>query len=587
MRSMQFFARSLRYRLILYFTILMMVPLSITGYLVYTVSDVQISDGALRLVKQIVEKDTESVNEVLSNMQAASHMVTVDNTVQAILHRERASKEERDACAQELGNRLKQISNMYEGLNGIYIWLDDGTIAKSRYYSVLEDLPLDRVSYLSIRNHADSKWFARSEGSLVTDNMSDAVLSLAVTLPLRDSGEPCGIVIVEVKQSYLNKLMNSDFGKKGAIILVDAEDDIILQGITADEEVVADAVEQTRQTAVGLRMETLELPDRLLIFNRLSSTGWVVTGIVFKDALRDDSRMIRMVFVITMLVAFLLNIIISRYLASYELKPINRIREYILRVEQGEFGLPLLPEREDEIGGLTSSIQEMSEKIGQLVETLKTEQERMRTAEFKALQAQINPHFLYNTLDSINWLARRGDAQKTTEMVTALTTFFRIGLSKGRDLITVSEELEHVRSYLVIQKIRYEDQFEYSFYVDPETENYFVPKLILQPLVENALYHGIKLCERKCMLMIQVLSQEDRIEIEVLDNGTGMDPETLESVRKAMEHQGENDTNSYGVVNVNDRIRILAGRGYGLSFTSEKGVGTSARIVLPKTLKGA
>jgi len=350
---------------------------------------------------------------------------------------------------------------------------------------------------------------------------------------------------------------------------------------------VKEAAERTRQTAVGLRMESADLKDRLLLFDRLPSTGWVMTGVVFKDELKDDSQAILLVFLVAMLVAFLLNIIISRYLADYEFKPIRRIQEYVLQVEQGVFGQPLPPERGDEIGKLASSIQEMSEKIGQLVETLKTEQERMRTAEFKALQAQINPHFLYNSLDSINWLARRGDVQKTTEMVTALTTFFRIGLSKGRDLITVREEVEHVRSYLVIQKIRYENQFDYSFCVDPETEKYFVPKLILQPLVENALYHGIKLCDRKCLLMIQVLSREDEIEIEVLDNGAGMDEETLRSVREAMEHTGENRTNSYGVVNVNDRIRILAGPQYGLVFTSEKGVGTSAKIVLPKTLKGA
>lgn len=587
MRVVQFFAGSLRSRLVLYFTLLMMVPLSVAGYLLYTVSDARISDGALKLIMQIVEKESESVNELLSDVQAAARMTTVDETVQKILHQERNSEAERKACAQQLSDRLKQISNMYEGLNGIYIWLDDGTIAKSRYYTVLEELPLDQSTYLSIRNHADARWFARNEGSLITDNLSDAVLSLAVTLPLRDSGQPCGIVIVEVKQSYLQKLMSANFGEKGTIILVDDQDDIVLQSITADGEVVADAVERTKQVAVGQRMEKVELADRLLLFDRLRSTGWVMTGVVFKDALRNDSEAVLWMFLIAALVAFLLNIVISRYLANYELKPINRIQEYILRVEQGEFGLPLPPERADEIGKLTSSIQEMSEKIGQLVEKLKTEQERMRTAEFKALQAQINPHFLYNSLDSINWLARRGDVQKTTEMVTALTTFFRIGLSKGRDLITVKEELEHIHSYLVIQKIRYENQFEYSFYVDPETENYFVPKLMLQPLVENALYHGIKLCDRKCVLMIQVLSRDDQIEIEVLDNGAGMDEETLESVREAMEHTGENRTNSYGVVNVNDRIRILAGQQYGLTFTSEKGVGTSAKIILPKTLKGA
>ncbi len=585
MQVFSFFTRSLRSRLVLYFTLLMMVPLSVAGYMIYKVSDARISDGALRLVMQIVEKDSESVDEVLSDMQAAAHMVTVDNTIQNILHQQ--ASDEDDLRTQRLSDRLKQISNMYEGLNGIYIWLDDGTIAKSRYYSVREAPFLDGETYLSIRNHADSRWFASDEGSLITDNLNDAVLSLAVSLPLRDGGAPCGIVIVEVKQSYLGKLMSADFGRRGTIILVDIEDGIVLQGISADEAVVQEAVAQTRQTAVGLRMETADLKDRLLLFDRLPSTGWVMTGVVFKNELKDDSQAILLVFVTAMMVAFLLNLIISRYLANYEFKPIRRIQEYVLQVEQGNFGQPLPPERGDEIGKLASSVQEMSEKIGHLVETLKTEQERMRTAEFKALQAQINPHFLYNSLDSINWLARRGDVQKTTEMVTALTTFFRIGLSKGKDLITVREEVEHVRSYLVIQKIRYESQFDYSFYVDPETEQYFVPKLILQPLVENALYHGIKLCDRKCLLMIQVLARENEIEIEVLDNGAGMDEETLQSVREAMEHTGENRTNSYGVVNVNDRIRILAGPQYGLSFTSEKDVGTSAKIVLPKTLKGA
>ena len=148
MRFFAFFTGSLRFRLVLYFTLLMMVPLSVTGYMIYRVSDARISDGALRLVMQIVEKDSESVNEVLSDMQAAAHMVTVDDTVQNLLRQK--TPEAEDSLAQRLSDRLKQISNMYEGLNGIYIWLDDGTIAKSRYYSVREELFLDQETYLSI-----------------------------------------------------------------------------------------------------------------------------------------------------------------------------------------------------------------------------------------------------------------------------------------------------------------------------------------------------------------------------------------------------------------------------------------------------
>lgn len=585
MRFTQVFSKSLRYRLLLYFTLLMMVPVSITGYLIYTVSDKRVSDGALRMAKQIVEKDNESINEALADIQAAAGIVTRDETIQSILSDILSHESGRDEYVRLLGNRLKQISNDYKGINGIYIWLDNGTIAKSRYYSILEQPRLSNADYWSIRNHAHLRWFMSNEGSMITDNMGDAVLGVAVSLPLRESGQPGGIVIVETKRSYLRELMSSDFGENGAIILVNSKDDIVLQGAGSDETVVRSAVEQTKKTAVGLRMEVIDVRDRVYILDRVTSTGWVLTGVVFKESLRDDSKGILLVFVIITLIAFVLNVFISRCLANYELEPINRMREYILRVEDGEFGLPLPSKRDDEIGELTASIQEMSQKIGMLLENVKMEQERVRSAEFKALQAQINPHFLYNSLDSINWLVRKQNIEKATEMISALTTFFRIGLSKGKDIITVKEELEHIRSYLIIQKIRYENQFEYSLYIDPDTEKYYVPKLMLQPLVENALYHGIKPCNRKCILMVQVFLREEQIELEVLDNGVGMDAETLEAVYEAINHEGINRSNSYGVVNVNDRIRLLAGHEYGLIINSERDVGTSVRIVLPLILK--
>ncbi|WP_325199843.1 sensor histidine kinase [Oscillibacter sp.] len=585
-RLSAFFVGSLRNRLILYFTLLMMVPLSAAGYLIYMTSDVRISDSAMKLATQIVEKDSKNIDQVLSDMQAAVRAVSKDEAVQILLQEPRTAKGDRDACAYALGNRLKQISGLYRDINGIYVWLDDGTLGKSRYYSPREVPLLTPAQYTAIRNHARSAWFAMEQGSLMVDNLGEAVLSLAASLSRADTGQPCGIVIVEVRRSHLNSLMDADFGDNGTLFLMDPDSSIVFRGLGSNGEVVAEAAARIKETTVGMSMEVLAEKDRLLLCQRVPANGWVVAGVVFKDFLRNDSREILSVFILTALAAFLLNIAISNYLANFELQPLERMRAYILRMEEGDFGEPLTPMRPDEIGHLTASVQEMSEKIGELMDTVKTEQERLRNAEFRMLQAQINPHFLYNSLDSINWLARRGDVQKMTEMITALTTFFRIGLSKGRDIIALREEVEHIRSYLVIQKIRYSDQFEYSIYTDPATENCFVPKLILQPLVENALYHGIKLCPRKCMLVIQIFSREDHIELEVLDNGVGMDGETLEALREAMAHTGQNRTNSYGVINVNDRIQILAGSQYGLTFTSEKGVGTSVRIVLPNTLKG-
>ena len=588
MRIRQFFSESLHHRLVLYFMLLMMIPISVAGTLIYHASDVRISDGALALAEEVIEKTGENMEEVLLDMQSAAKQVAEDHTIQSLLAQLQVPEISEESVISALDARLKQIASMYAGLDGVYICLDDFTVAKSRYYTARDEhdtLLLTGDQYMVIRNHEDIQWIVSDEGSLVADNMGNAILGAARLLPLSVTGQPCGIVVLEVRQSYLKKILDKKLGESGTVFLMSQRPDIALQTAAASDEMVADAAEQVKQA--DRKIASISSHDRVIFCEPLSLSEWLVVGVVMKQSLRSDSQEILILFIVTVLLTLLLTILVSGGLADYELRQIRRIQTYIKDMENGEFGKPLPPMRPDEIGSLAANTQEMSGKIGELLETVKTEQERMRTAEFKALQAQINPHFLYNSLDSINWLVRKGDMEKATDTISALTAFFRIGLSKGRDMITVREEVEHVRSYLVIQKMRYENQFEYAFYVDPETEDYFVPKLMLQPLVENALYHGIKLCDRKCMLMIQVLSYGDRIEMEVLDNGAGMDAETLACVREAMEHRGENRTNSYGVVNVNDRIQILAGREYGLSFTSEKGVGTSARIVLPKTLKGA
>ena len=534
MRIRRFFSESLHHRLILYFMLLMMIPISVAGTLIYRASDVRISDSALALAEEVVGKTGENLEAVLLDMQSAAKQVAEDHTVQILMAKLQDSEKAEDSVILELDARLKQIAGMYAGLDGVYICLDDFTVAKSRYYAVRDEhkaLPMTMEQYEVIRNHEDIQWIVSDEGSLVADNMGNAVLSAARLLPLSSTGQPCGIVVVEVRQSYLKQIFDKKLGESGTIFLMSARSNIALLPAAASDEIVSDAVNQIRRT--DRKAATISLHDRVIFYVPLSLSEWTAIGVVMKQSLRGDSQEILTLFVITVLMTLLLTIFVSGSLADYELRPIRRIQTYIKDMENGEFGKPLPSMRSDEIGSLAENTQEMSEKIGELLETVKTEQKRMRTAEFKALQAQINPHFLYNSLDSINWLVRKGNTEKATEMISALTTFFRIGLSKGRDIITVREELEHVRSYLVIQKIRYENQFEYSFYVDPETENYFVPKLMLQPLVENALYHGIKLCDRKCILMIQVLSHGDRIEIEVLDNGAGMDAETLESVRKA------------------------------------------------------
>ena len=220
--------------------------------------------------------------------------------------------------------------------------------------------------------------------------------------------------------------------------------------------------------------------------------------------------------------------------------------------------------------------------INELLEQVKTEQIRLRKAEFELLQSQINPHFLYNTLDAIVWLAEAGEQKKVVSMVGSLSDFFRISLNQGQDILDVKEELQHVRSYLEIQQMRYQDILQYEICVPEELNHCQIPKITLQPLVENALYHGIKNKRGKGMIRIEgELDGEDCI-LLITDNGKGMTPERLEQVRKGIRNRKARETDIYGLYNVNERIRLNFGENYGITITSTYGEGTCVTVRLPQ-----
>ena len=222
------------------------------------------------------------------------------------------------------------------------------------------------------------------------------------------------------------------------------------------------------------------------------------------------------------------------------------------------------------------------EKINELLEQVKTEQVRLRRAEFELLQSQINPHFLYNTLDAIVWLAEAGEQKKVVSMVGSLSDFFRISLNQGQDILDVREELQHVRSYLEIQQMRYQDILQYEICVPEELYSSRIPKITLQPLVENALYHGIKNKRGKGMIRIDGEMEDSDCILRITDNGRGMTPERLGQVREGIRNRNACETEIYGLYNVNERIRLNFGEKYGITITSTYGEGTCVTVRLPE-----
>lgn len=269
-------------------------------------------------------------------------------------------------------------------------------------------------------------------------------------------------------------------------------------------------------------------------------------------------------------------------------KPIEELCQYTMVLANGSLKVHAPKSNIREIQMLSDQYDHMVVRIGELIDHIREEQELKRKTELKLLQAQINPHFLYNTLDTIVWLAEGKRHQEVVDMITALSSFLRMGLNNGRDFITIRGESEHVKSYLQIQHFRYEDIMDYEIDFKEQIMDFSILKLTLQPIVENALYHGIKNCRKKGFLKISGWQEEEDILLKVEDNGIGMKPEELLKMQRLVQNGGEDLglREGFGIANVAERIRLNFGETYGVSIESEYGVGTSVTVRIPAALKG-
>ncbi|MBZ4671523.1 MAG: two-component system, sensor histidine kinase YesM [Clostridiales bacterium] len=272
---------------------------------------------------------------------------------------------------------------------------------------------------------------------------------------------------------------------------------------------------------------------------------------------------------------------VSAFVTQSIARPVRRLYEATKKVSAGDFSIRVPKGGTYELSGLAESFNQMTERIGMLVEDIKTEKENKRLAELRLLQAQINPHFLYNTLDAISWLAEGGQNEKVVEMIGSLSRFFRLSLSEGRDFITVREEEAHVRSYLEIQKARYQDILEYEIDIDRSLHEYSCLKLLLQPLAENALYHGIKEKRGKGLIRISGRFENGDIIFCVSDNGAGIPEKELERISCGLQKGSLERGKGFGLSNVDERIKLNYGENYGIRLESVLGEGTSVFVKIP------
>ena len=290
--------------------------------------------------------------------------------------------------------------------------------------------------------------------------------------------------------------------------------------------------------------------------------------------------------IIFLIVIVLFIYFISRRLSKRITEPITDLVEMTEKFAGGDFTVRYHTDRNDEMSTLAESFNSMVKEIETLIDDIHKEQENAKDAELRLLQEQINPHFLYNTLDAIMWMTESGENQKAIQIIQELSSFFRISLSKGEREILIRNEREHVKSYLEIQRYRYQDILDYEIHFDEDILDYHIQKLTLQPIVENALYHGIKNKRGKGLIEVYGMKDGDDIVFKIKDNGIGMKDDELDRLRKLISYDDdvikESDQSGFGMANVEKRIEMLYGTKYGMSVESKYMTGTTVTVRIPK-----
>ena len=393
-----------------------------------------------------------------------------------------------------------------------------------------------------------------------------------------------GILLIDITYGSLKQLLDSiTMGNHGYLYMISSGGQLIYH--PQMQLIDAGQLEENIQAAVGHRdgnyRESYQGRIRDVTVKSVGYTGWKLVGVTPEQDsyLNTLKTKLFMVFLVGLFLLILM--IINASISSRITVPIRELEKSVNALETGNLDAEVYQGGSYEIRHLGRSIGDMAKQTKVLMQDIVAEHESKRKSEFDTLQSQINPHFLYNTLDIIVWMIENEQKSEAVKVVTALARFFRISLSKGKSIITVRDELEHVRNYLMIQQMRFKNKFTYTIDAAPEVLGLASLKLMLQPLVENAIYHGMEFKDGDGIIAVTAVQKEDGLWFTIQDNGLGMTEEQVESLLTEHAHVSSKRGSGIGVKNVNERIRLYFGNEYGLSIESEPDEGTTIRIHLP------
>lgn len=563
-------------KILLSYILIIVIPLIMVAAITGNITSRYINEEVKKTTFQTLNQANKNISKMLENMKNAILYVSMNKELQYNLSRNGGE------TPFQINREVTAIRNsiLYPGIfNENYSSVEIFALHKNQY-----PMRLEQNDVMSSKVVENKEWYKKTiqqNGRLywyINDDFGKQMISVSrLVFDIKNFAKPIAVISVDMDMSKVASVVSDiHLGKTGKVYLVDDKGKLIY---SEDKSFLYRYTTKLYNSSAGSDFVTINGNKIMVIYNTLPQNGWKLVGMVSMAELNEKAEMIRNFIYLTALLSLVIAALISLYFSYSISQPIIKLATKMKKVEKGNFNISVEENWGGEIGVLYSSFNYMIKRINELMHEVYLSKIKEKDAELKALQAQINPHFLYNTLDTVNWLAVKHNVPEISKIVNSLASILRYSINKGNDVTTVENELKHVESYITIQKIRFKDKFEVSFNIDKRILHYKTIKLILQPLVENAIIHGIETYEGKGKILINGYLDDGKIVFEVINNGNPID---LDLVNKLLDSPAD-DKDSYGIQNVNERIKLYYGEEYGLYYQVIDS-NTVARIVIPAVL---
>lgn len=579
---------SLQYKILIFSLVLILIPIFIIGFFSYRESlkivQQKVSISNMNTVRQVGER----IEFIFQDVHDMTLFLIQNNDVREFFKLEDNPKEENNEANNEakktnLYNELSYLTSSKPYINSIYFKGFNGISMDTRNAAN----PIDKdTETMIIKLKGGYVW---NSGKIVNYNGTETNVFFIIRVinDINMTSNKLAIMRINISEEDLSNIYSDKiFGKQDDFLIIDSQNRIVSSidknrlGQQFDLDMANNRAYDSKE---GYFQSKLNGQDYLVTYYNIESVNYRLISLVPLSELLKENRVIQEFVLKVAGISFLVCVLCALLFSLKVLGPLKKIRMQMKMVENENFDVQVSINGNDEIAMLGRSFNKMSAKLKELINQVYIIRIKQKEAELAALQAQVNPHFLYNALDTIYWMGRMEKAFETSKLVEALAKLFRLSLNSGREITLLRDEMEHLSNYMIIQKKRYGDSISFEMEVEDGLLDCQVIKLILQPLVENAINHGIDKKDGKGNISVLIRKAAQNLIYEIRDDGIGVD---VNEINRLLKDTG-NSNRGFGIKNVNDRLKLYFGEQYGITFLSETGQGTTVTVVQPYTEGGS